>query len=37
VNIINNGDETDCKVVWNNKMAVQKLKKHSITTLEWNE
>jgi glucosylceramidase len=36
LNIINNGDETDCKVVWKNKMAIPKLKKHSITTLKWN-
>jgi glucosylceramidase len=36
LNIINNGDDTDCKVVWKNKMAIQKLKKHSITTLKWN-
>ena len=36
LNIINNGDETDCKVVWKNRMAIQKLKKHSITTLKWN-
>ncbi len=37
INIINNGGETDCKVAWKNKMAVCKLKKHSITTLKWNE
>ncbi|MBK7713448.1 MAG: glycoside hydrolase family 30 protein [Bacteroidales bacterium] len=36
LNIINNGDETDCKIVWKGRMAVQKLKKHSITTLKWN-
>jgi glucosylceramidase len=36
LNIINNGDETDCKVVWKGRMAIQKLKKHSITTLKWN-
>jgi glucosylceramidase len=36
LNIINNGDETDCKVLWKNKMAIQKVKKHSITTLLWN-
>ncbi len=35
LNIINNGDETDCKVSWKNKMAVQKLAAHSITTLKW--
>jgi glucosylceramidase len=36
LNIINNGDETDCKVLWKNRMAIQKLKNHSITTLKWN-
>jgi glucosylceramidase len=36
LNIINNGDDTDCKVLWKGRMAVQKLKKHSITTLKWN-
>jgi glucosylceramidase len=36
LNIINNGEETDCKILWKNKMAIQKLKKHSITTLKWN-
>jgi len=36
LNIINNGDATDCNVIWNNKIVVQKLKKHSITTLKWN-
>lgn len=36
LNVINNGDETDCKILWNKKMAIQKLKPHSITTLKWN-
>jgi O-glycosyl hydrolase len=36
LNVINNGDETDCKIVWKNYMFIQKLKKHSITTLKWN-
>jgi len=36
LNIINNGDETDCKILWKNKTVIQKLKKHSITTLKWN-
>ena len=36
LNIINNGDDTECKVLWKGRMAVQKLKKHSITTLKWN-
>ncbi|MBE0652351.1 MAG: glucosylceramidase, partial [Bacteroidales bacterium] len=36
LNIINNGNETDCKILWNNKMSIQSLKAHSITTLIWN-
>jgi glucosylceramidase len=36
LNIINNADETGCRIVWNHRMAVQKLKAHSITTLKWN-
>jgi glucosylceramidase len=36
LNIINNGDETACKILWMNKMVIQKLKTHSITTLKWN-
>jgi glucosylceramidase len=35
LNIINNGDETDCKILWNNKMTNQRFKAHSITTLIW--
>ena len=35
LNIINNGDETDCRISWKAKMAIQKLKAHSITTLKW--
>jgi len=35
-NVINNGYETDCKILWNDKMIIQKLKAHSITTLKWN-
>ncbi len=35
VNIINNGDDTACKIKWNSKTAVQNLKAHSITTLKW--
>lgn len=34
--VINNGDETDYKISWSNKMTIQKLKAHSITTLKWN-
>jgi glucosylceramidase len=36
LNVINNGDATGCKISWMNKMAVQELKSHSITTLKWN-
>jgi glucosylceramidase len=36
LNVINNGDETDCKILWLDKMVIQKLKTHSITTLKWN-
>ena len=36
LNVINNGDETDCKISWNNKMAIQRFKANSITTLKWN-
>jgi glucosylceramidase len=36
LNVINNGDEVNCKISWNNKMASQRLKAHSITTLKWN-
>jgi glucosylceramidase len=35
LNIINNGDETICKVAWGPASHVQKLKAHSITTLKW--
>jgi len=35
LNIINNGVETNSKIIWNNKMAIQKFKAHSITTLIW--
>jgi glucosylceramidase len=35
LNIINNGDETYCKIRWSNNSTVQKLKAHSITTLKW--
>ena len=36
LNIINNGDETNCKVLWKSKTLAQKFKAHSITTLKWN-
>jgi glucosylceramidase len=36
LNIINNGENTEYKILWNNKMAIQKFKSHSITTLTWN-
>jgi glucosylceramidase len=35
LNIINNGGETDCKVLWKKKISIQRLKAHSITTLKW--
>ena len=35
LNIINNGNETSCKISWNKKMVIQELKSHSITTLKW--
>jgi glucosylceramidase len=35
LNIINNGDAAESKIMWNNKMVIQKLKSHSITTLIW--
>jgi glucosylceramidase len=35
LNVINNGGEIECKIFWNNKMVIQKLKTHSITTLNW--
>ena len=36
LNIINNGDEMNCKITWGNKMIIQPLQAHSITTLKWN-
>ena len=36
LNVINNGDETECKISWGNKMTIQKFNAHSITTLRWN-
>jgi glucosylceramidase len=36
LNVINNGDIATCKILWNNKMAIQKLNSHSITTFRWN-
>lgn len=35
LNIINNSNATDCKIAWNTKMVILKLKAHSITTLNW--
>lgn len=35
LNVINNGEERDCGVSWRNKITVQKLKAHSITTFRW--
>lgn len=36
LNVINNGGETGCKILWNRMIAEQKLKGHSITTFKWN-
>ncbi len=36
LNVINNGDKTDCKISWQSKMTIQSLKAHSITTIRWN-
>ena len=35
LNIINNGEEKDCRISWRDEMAIQKLKAHSITTFRW--
>ncbi len=35
LNVINNSDEIDCKISWDKKMLILKLKSHSITTLKW--
>jgi len=35
LNIINNGEKTDCVISWANKTAIQSLPAHSITTLKW--
>ena len=37
INVINNGDETDCKLSWQNNVSAHKLKAHSITTVIWNK
>jgi glucosylceramidase len=37
LNIINNGAEMSCKVSWNDKMVIQDLPAHSITTFKWDE
>jgi glucosylceramidase len=37
LNVINNGDEMDGKISWDNKMAIQRFKAHSITTVMWNK
>ena len=34
--MINNGGDMDCKIVWNHKMFIQTLKAHSMVTLRWN-
>ncbi len=35
LNVLNNGDKTDCRISWKNEMAIQTLKAHSITTFKW--
>jgi glucosylceramidase len=35
LNIINNGDNANCKISWKNQTVNYKLKSHSITTLKW--
>jgi hypothetical protein len=35
LNIINNGDKTNCKINWNRKSFTENLAAHSITTLKW--
>jgi glucosylceramidase len=36
LNIINNGEGTECRIKWNKQSFVQNLPAHSITTLKWN-
>lgn len=35
LNVINNHDKSECKILWQNKMIIQTFKAHSITTLKW--
>src|SRR5205814_5455321 len=35
LDVINNGEEMDCKIAWHNKIIIQNLPAHSITTLKW--
>jgi glucosylceramidase len=35
LNVINNSNETGCKISWNKKTTDIKLKSHSITTVKW--
>ena len=35
LNVINNGPETEGKILWKDKMTIQKFQAHSITTLIW--
>jgi len=35
VNVINNGEALDCSLAWKGKVAEQRLKAHSITTIKW--
>ncbi len=36
LNVINHGPETKSKILWKNKMTIQKFQAYSITTLLWN-
>jgi glucosylceramidase len=36
INVINNGDETNCKINWNGNSFIQNFSAHSMTTLKWN-
>ncbi|HEX4849694.1 MAG TPA: glycoside hydrolase family 30 protein [Puia sp.] len=37
LNVINNGEQESYKIQWGNKMLIQTLKAHSITTLIWDD
>jgi glucosylceramidase len=35
LNVINNGESTECRISWRNEMTTHKLSGHSITTFKW--